>query len=387
MKNFVIIVAAGSGTRSGSEIPKQYVKVAGKSILEHTISVFEQSDKIDGIILVVNADHINFYKDTKSTKQIFFVIGGKTRQESVRNGLEFLSATNPDNVLIHDAARPFVKLQEVEEILKNLGFSSAVELVTYCADTAEYNGAYIDRNNLKFAQTPQGFNFKTILELHRNSSNLNATDENLNATDDISLAKTNGLKVSTIIGDKSNFKITTNDDLNLAKKIINSNYMIRTGFGYDVHQIELENNSKIFLGGISIDSEYKIIAHSDGDVVIHAIVDAILGALSLGDIGHYFPPSEQKWKGVQSSVFLSKCTELLKENHASINNIDVSIVAESPKIKPHIDSMKLRLAEILEISQNQIGIKATTSEKLGFIGRKEGVAAHAVATISVKQGY
>lgn len=379
MSNCVVIVAAGSGKRLGSNIPKQYVQISGKSVLEHTISVFEESNLIDFIVVVVNAEHKTFYKNIKSSKQIFFVDGGATRQESVKNGLEFLESKNPTNVLIHDAARPFIKIGEIEKILTKLDSYEAVELVTSCVDTAEYEGILIEREKLKFAQTPQGFKFKTILEIHRKNSDSNSTD-------DISLAKKNGVRVSAVEGNRSNFKITTAYDLALAKILIESNYMIRTGLGYDVHQIQLKENSKIFLGGVEIDSEYEIIAHSDGDVVIHAIVDAILGSLSLGDIGHYFPPSEQKWKGASSEIFLSKCTELLRQHSATINNIDVSIVAETPKIKPHIEAMKLRLAEILEITQNQIGIKATTSEKLGFIGRKEGVAAHAVATIRVKQG-
>lgn len=380
MKTCVIIVAAGSGERIGGNIPKQYLKISDRSILEHTISAFEISKSIDEIVIAINPDHHQFYKNIKSNKKIYFINGGSTRQESVKNALEFLENKSPEKVLIHDAARPFINSDIIEQIVLELDTHKAVELVSKCVDTVEYDGNYIDRNRLRFAQTPQGFEFKTILKLHRDNTEVQYTD-------DISLTKKEAIKVKSIIGNRSNFKITTIDDFELATTLIDRNYMIRTGFGYDVHQIELKKHSKIYLGGVEMDSDYKIIAHSDGDVVIHAVVDAILGALSLGDIGHYFPPSEQKWKGASSSIFLSKCTELLRENSAFINNIDVSIVAESPKIKPHIDSMKLRLAEILEITQNQVGIKATTSENLGFIGRKEGVAAHAVATIRIKQGY
>lgn len=378
MKTCAIVVAAGNGERMGGSTPKQYIKICDATILEHTIAALEKSELIDSIVVVINPEHLDFYKNITSNKDIYFIAGGKSRQESVKNALNFLKLKTPKNVIVHDAARPFVSLLEIDSVIRGLESHEVVELVAKCYDTVDYDGEILSREKLNFALTPQAFRFQTLCKLHEKY-------EGHKNTDDISLARKEGIEIATIVGSKLNFKITTTEDLNLSGVIMNQNYIIRTGFGYDVHQIELMKDSHVFLGGVKIKSDCKIIAHSDGDVVIHAIVDAILGSMSLGDIGHYFPPSEDEWKGASSSIFLKKCTELLKKNSAHINNIDVSIVAEAPKIKPHIDEMKLKLAEILEISQNQIGIKATTSEKLGFIGRREGVAAHAVATIRVKQ--
>jgi 2-C-methyl-D-erythritol 4-phosphate cytidylyltransferase/2-C-methyl-D-erythritol 2,4-cyclodiphosphate synthase len=375
VKNVVLIVAGGSGSRIGGVVPKQYLNISGKSILRTTVETFLANPQIDSVKVVINKAHEEHYKTAVQGLNLLpHSLGGDNRQRSVYNGLSDLVNVNPSNVLIHDAARPFVSTQIIDNVIEKLKEYEAVDLGITPKDTIKQivpSNCTLDRDSLYCTQTPQGFRFKTILNLHEEYKDLEHTD-------DISLALKANIPVGFVYGEASNIKITTTEDL----KMYNT---ARIGMGFDVHKFDTTEmgNNNIPICGIKIPFDYKVIAHSDGDVGLHALMDSILGAAALDDIGVHFPPSDDKWKDADSCKLLKHANTLLKAKGGIIQNIDITIIAERPRIMGFKDEMKKKISEVLQISQDIINIKATTTEKLGFIGRGEGIAAQAVCSISI----
>lgn len=380
MSNIAIIVAAGSSSRCGLEIAKQYQKINGKSILSFSIEKFQAIREIDDIIIVVNKKDKVFYTPICNQYNISHVVfGGRTRQESVFNALKYLQKSPPKNILIHDAARPFVNERIIKESLNLLKSHNATIPVIPIEDTLKHitpkqTMISVDRDNLYRVQTPQGFDYQLLYSCH-----INKKDKNF--TDDSTILEEMGFNIATFKGSQLNFKITTLDDLLRAQKMHN-NYTTRTGIGFDVHRFASKNeDTYITLGGVAIKSDKKLIAHSDGDVLIHSLVDALLGSIAAGDIGDHFPPTDNKYKNKDSSFFLRETMYLLDQQEAKIINIDGNIICETPKITPHKKQIRKNLANILQIDINKISIKATTTEKLGFTGRSEGIAVQMIVNI------
>jgi 2-C-methyl-D-erythritol 4-phosphate cytidylyltransferase/2-C-methyl-D-erythritol 2,4-cyclodiphosphate synthase len=375
---FGLIVAAGAGTRVGGQRPKQYHLVGGESILSRAIKPFLCHSDITGVVVVISkTDEALFIECCGHLKNVTFVFGGENRQQSVHLGLESLSEHNPDCVLIHDGARPFLPARVINDILLQLETEVCVIPVLQINDSLKRtkNGRIIetiDRTNHLRTQTPQGFRYSSILQAHRDNSQLSLSD-------DAALFEGNGNTLATVDGSDSLFKITYSCDLEKAGKYIAFNYEYRTGIGFDVHKLGPGNN--IILCGIELPHNTALIGHSDADVSFHAITDALLGAMAEGDIGDHFPPTEEQWKDVSSEIFLQKAIELLSTKNGEIVNVDVTIICELPKIKPFKFQMRQNLSEVLQTPLKNISIKATTTEGLGAIGRKEGIATQATVTI------
>ncbi len=374
MKNIALIVAGGNGLRMGDSQPKQYLQINGVSILRRTIERFLSCPSIDAVKVVIAKEHEDLYRSAILGLDLLpFAIGGDTRQESVFNGLKDLAKLNPQHVLIHDAARPFVTNEIIYNVINMLEIYKAVDVGVTPKDTIKLNNSEIstlDRSKLYCTQTPQGFHFETILSLHEHH-------QGFNATDDITLALESGIKVGVASGDYKNIKITTPEDL-----IMNS--VTKVGMGFDVHKFDTETKGEFLVPicGINIPHTHKVLAHSDGDVGIHALMDAMLGTAALGDIGEHFPPTDIKWKDADSCILLAHVDSLIKGKSGKIQNIDVTIICEKPKVLKHKNQMQKKLAQVLKIDENLINIKATTTEKLGFTGRGEGIAAQAICAIT-----
>jgi 2-C-methyl-D-erythritol 4-phosphate cytidylyltransferase/2-C-methyl-D-erythritol 2,4-cyclodiphosphate synthase len=391
-KIIALITACGRGNRfnQGEGIPKQYMPLAGLPMLRHSILAFLNHPQIDEVICVIHPDDIKLYEETvKGLDLLNPVFGGDTRQASIRRGLEELREYNPDKVLIHDGVRPFVSKRIISGILEKLKTHPAVIPAIAVEDTLKKIDDNkiewtLERENLWRAQTPQGFIYEDILNSH-------IAFKDLNFTDDSALNEYAGIPVAIVAGSQNNFKITTEEDYDRAKALLPSliNHVkeeIRCGSGFDVHgfrEIQKHEDSTIKIAGVEIEFNKKIDAHSDGDVAIHALMDALLGAIGAGDIGEHFPPSDNKWRNCDSGEMLKIVLQILQKNSASINNIDLTIIAEEPRISKFKDSMKNQLSAILNITTSRINIKATTCEKLGFIGRKEGIACQAIATLTL----
>lgn len=384
-KIHVLIAAAGSGTRfdDKSEIPKQYQNLAGKPVLRRTVEAFLSIEDISSIQCIINPNHKELYnKATEGLNICNFIEGSNSRKKSITNGLKDIhEVKDEDIILIHDGARPLISRDDILKLIASLNDNQAASLARPVSETlrkGDQNNCseLVSRDNLWAMQTPQAFRYKDILKAHNNA------DANTEHTDDTSLATAIGINVKLIQGSAENIKITTKDDLAMAEKLINKQTITRTGLGYDVHAFDEEGTGPIRIGGIDIDHPRTLKGHSDADVALHAITDAILGAVAQGDIGVHFPPSDDAFKNMDSAVFLEKAVEIAKENGASINNIDLTIICEEPKIGPHGSKMKAQIASIVDIPESTINIKATTSEKLGFTGRKEGIAAQAIATVT-----
>jgi 2-C-methyl-D-erythritol 4-phosphate cytidylyltransferase/2-C-methyl-D-erythritol 2,4-cyclodiphosphate synthase len=305
------------------------------------------------------------------------VVGGATRQDSVRNGLEALASSEPERVLIHDGARPLVPTAVIGRVIEALAVADAVAPVLELADTLRRKSvdgyAMVPRDGLLRAQTPQGFRFAQILEAHRKFAQSAATD-------DFALAEQAGLSLATVPGDQMNLKLTTADDFELAGRLTASVLPdIRTGMGFDVHRFV--KGDHVFLCGVRVPHEFGLEGHSDADAGLHALTDAILGALGSADIGAHFPPTDERWRGAASDVFLSHAASLLRERGGIVAHVDVTLICERPKIAPYREAMRARLADILAIDVSRVSVKATTTEGLGFAGRREGIAAQAVATV------
>jgi len=389
-KIVALITACGRGNRfnRGEGIPKQYLPLAGVSMLRHSIQAFLNHPQISDVICVIHPDDVELYEQTTIGLDLLNpVFGGETRQASIRIGLEELIDYNPSKVLIHDGVRPFVSKRIINGILEKLESHPAVIPAIAVEDTIKKIGDgkiewTLERENLWRAQTPQGFIYQDILNSH-------VAFKDLNFTDDSYHNEYAGIPVAIVPGSQNNFKITTEEDYERAKHMLP--FLIdeyreetRVGTGFDVHgfrAIEEGENNFIRICGAEIEFDKKILAHSDGDVGIHAIIDALLGAIGEGDIGEHFPPSEQKWKNCDSREMLKKVYELIQKSCAIISNIDVTIICEKPKITKYKLKMKEEISSILGISTLKINIKATTTEKLGFIGREEGIACQAVASV------
>jgi 2-C-methyl-D-erythritol 4-phosphate cytidylyltransferase / 2-C-methyl-D-erythritol 2,4-cyclodiphosphate synthase len=381
-----VIVAGGSGLRAGGGKPKQYQLIGGKPVIWWTLKSFLDHPAINHVQVVVGAGHEEMFAEaTKGLSVAPFVTGGVSRQESCRLGLEACARFNPTKVMIHDAARPFVSDDLISNVIFELDHASAVIPGLPVADTIKFApggviNKTIDRASMWFVQTPQGFGFDKILEAHRKVVREDITG----LTDDAAVAEAYGLQVRIIAGEAQNKKLTTAEDVEIAnaemmQKMVSDRPDIRMGQGIDFHVFE--KGKSIVLCGVSIAHTHKLKGHSDADVALHALTDAILGAIGEGDIGTHFPPSDAQWKNAASSIFIEKAMALLLARGGIIANIDITILAEAPKIAPHIAAMKAKLAPLLQISIDRIAIKATTTEKLGAIGRKEGMAAFATATI------
>lgn len=382
----VLIVAAGRGTRLKTTQPKQYLELAGAPILRHALSAFTDHPAINLVQVVISTDDKTTYeKATKdiTTRLLPSVIGGATRQASVLAGLKALVPHNPDLILVHDGARPFVSNDIISRVVEGLAKAKAVTLALPVVDTIkQVNGNKIektlDRAKLMTVQTPQGFDFQALLEAHK------AIPDQALFTDDAAIAEHAGLDVICVEGDRANIKITTQADLEYAhRQITADDKMMQThiGQGFDVHRFGPGN--KLILCGVEIPHTHSLVGHSDADAGLHALTDALLGTIGEGDIGTHFPPSDKAWKDAPSSLFLDKARDLIAERGGTIINADLTLICEAPKIGPHRPAMRAQVAEILKVDISRISIKATTSEGLGFTGRKEGIAAQAIASVSL----
>jgi 2-C-methyl-D-erythritol 4-phosphate cytidylyltransferase/2-C-methyl-D-erythritol 2,4-cyclodiphosphate synthase len=375
-----LIVAAGRGERAGSGLPKQYRKVAGRPLLHWSAETFASHPDIDAIQVVIAPDQAGLFAGCvpQGAAKRQPVIGGATRQESVRNGLQALVETRADFVLIHDAARPLASRALIDRVIGALraGADAAVPLLPV-SDTLrrrENDGVWtpVAREQLHRAQTPQGFRFQPILDAH-------LAYKDRAVTDDMALAELAGLRIEAVTGEESNLKITTPEDFAMAERLLGGASDVRTGMGYDAHRFK--QGDHVWLGGLRIAHDRALEGHSDADAALHALTDAILGALGAGDIGQHFPPSDERWRGAPSSRFLAHAASLVREAGGEILHCDVTIICEAPKIGPHRDAMRARIADILGLDVSRVSVKATTTEGMGFTGRKEGLAAQAVATI------
>jgi 2-C-methyl-D-erythritol 4-phosphate cytidylyltransferase/2-C-methyl-D-erythritol 2,4-cyclodiphosphate synthase len=393
MPNAVIIVAAGRGTRAAgaSQTPKQYVEIGGKAVVTRSIEAFLKHERIQLVQPVIHSGDRELYATATaalhSPKLLAPVAGGRNRQQSVLAGLAALRARDPSKVLIHDAARPFIAAPVIDRVVDALANADAVLAALPVSDTlkAEHEGRVtrtISRNGLWRAQTPQGFRFAAILEAHQAAA-LAARED---FTDDASVAEWHGLDVVLVMGAERNIKLTTREDFELADHLLASRRAIteaRTGTGFDVHAFE--PGDRVMLCGVAVPHDMRLAGHSDADVGLHALTDALLGTIGAGDIGRHFPPGDPEWKGADSSLFLAHTAMLLHKNGARIVNVDVTLICERPKIGPYAPAMRARIGDILGIAASRVSVKATTTEGLGFTGRKEGIAAMASATVEMER--
>lgn len=383
IKTAAIIVAAGRGLRAGAGGPKQYRLIAGKTVISRALTPFCTHDEVFAVQPVVNSDDADIFNaavaglDYRSP-----VNGGATRQASVHAGLEALAGNPPDVVLIHDAARPFVTPAVISRAIVAAGETGAAVPVVPVTDTIKVVGSAghvegtPDRAQLRIAQTPQAFRYSDILAAHRRAASEGRSD----FTDDAALAEWAGLTVATFEGDPANMKLTTPEDFTREEaRLLAQLGDVRTGTGYDVHAFG--DGDHLMLCGVRVPHTRGFLAHSDGDVGLHALVDAILGALADGDIGSHFPPSDDKWKGAASDKFLKYAVERVAARGGRIAHLEVTLICERPKIGPLRDSMRQRISEITGLPLSRVAVKATTSERLGFTGREEGIASTASATI------
>ncbi len=377
-----LIVAAGIGARAGLDVPKQFQPIGGKPMVQHSVKSFSSHSGIDHIWVVVAAGQENQLDSALAPLSSYrLAVGGATRQQSVYNGLMAIrQAGGAKYVLVHDAARPFVSHRVIDRLLDQLKTASAAIPVLPSVDTMVQLQDHrldrtVDRNSLWRVQTPQAFEFSKLVVAHENF----ATDQD--ASDDAQIFKAAGHVVSTIEGEEALKKYTLPADF--GGKGTQSMRQTRTGMGYDVHR--LAAGEQLWLGGVKIDHEMGLAGHSDADVLLHALTDALLGAAAAGDIGDHFPPSDPQWRGAASARFAEFAASLIREKGGVIHNVDMTIICEAPKIKPHRDNMRNSIAQILAIDVDRVSIKATTTEGLGFTGRGEGIAAQAIATISLEE--
>jgi 2-C-methyl-D-erythritol 4-phosphate cytidylyltransferase/2-C-methyl-D-erythritol 2,4-cyclodiphosphate synthase len=374
-----LVVAAGRGTRLGGAMPKQYLPVAGKPVLRHSLETLRRHSGIDQVRVVFNPEDRDLYTAAVAGLDLLPpVAGGAARQDSVRLGLESLAEFVPERVLIHDAARPFLDGATIDRVIAALDEAPGAIPALPVRDTVKRgaNGAIaetLDRANLWRAQTPQGFRYAAILAAH-------AEAKGLDLPDDAAVAERAGIAIQLVAGSEANFKVTTEDDLREAERRVAAGLGdVRTGQGFDVHAFGPGDH--LWLCGVKVPHDRGLIGHSDADAGLHALTDAILGAIGAGDIGMHFPPSDPKWHGAPSDQFLRHSADRVRAQGGTIAHVDVTIVCEQPKIGPHRAAMVARIAEILGLDPSRVSVKATTTEKLGFTGRDEGLAAQAVATV------
>jgi len=374
----ILIVAAGKGIRAGGAVPKQYAPLLGRPMLRRAVEAFAAWP--DALVQVmIGTGQEDLYREAMAGLATRPPAGGgMTRQESVRIGLEGLAAALPDYVLIHDAARPLVSRKLIEAVIAALenGAEAAVPLLPVADTLRKFdNGEWVTvpRAGLLRAQTPQGFRFNEILRAHREHA-----DEDV--TDDMALAELAGLKIVATPGEETNMKITNAEDFATAEMLLAARLgETRTGSGFDVHRFTAGNH--IWLCGLKIPHDHGLEGHSDADAGLHALTDALLGAIGAGDIGQHFPPTDERWRGATSSIFLQHAAGLVREKGGTIVHCDLTLICERPKVGPHREAMRARIAEILQIEVSRVSVKATTTEGMGFTGRREGIAAEAIATV------
>jgi 2-C-methyl-D-erythritol 4-phosphate cytidylyltransferase / 2-C-methyl-D-erythritol 2,4-cyclodiphosphate synthase len=376
-----IVVAAGSGSRAGEGLPKQFRPINGKPMLRHSVEALASHPAIDAIIIVIGEGQETEARLALDGISIdAYVAGGATRRDSVKNGLHHYDKKSEcDNFLIHDAARPFLSAKVIDELIHALdqhdGAVPALPLIDSIARSTD--GSLLSgsesREGLWRIQTPQAFRREAIMTAHA------TWDASQEATDDARMAIAAGFDVALVPGDERLAKYTFPSDFAAEAAHNGTMPLYRTGMGYDVHR--LESGEELWLCGIKIDHEKGLSGHSDADVALHALTDAILGAAALGDIGDHFPPSDPQWRGASSDRFLAYAAKLAGDAGYAIANVDLTIICEVPKIGPHRLAMRERVAQIIEVSLDAVSIKATTTERLGYTGREEGIAAQAVATL------
>lgn len=381
-----VVVAAGRGARAGGDVPKQFWQVGGETVLRRVLSVLLKSPAVGAIQPVIRPEDRTLFETATTgfvdTKLLAAVAGGATRQASVRAGLEALQARSPDIVLIHDAARPFASpalferaaaaAEKTGAAIPGLPVSDTIKSV----DAQGLVGETLPRDALRAIQTPQGFAFAPLLEAHRRAAREGRAD----FTDDAALAEWAGMKVSVFEGEAGNIKLTSADDFARAEAVLMATLGdVRTGTGIDVHAFGPGDH--VMIGGIRMPHGRALSGHSDADVGLHALTDAVLGALADGDIGAHFPPSDPQWKGASSDRFLAFAVARVRARGGVVAHLDLTIVCESPKIGPYREVMRGNIARIAGIDVSRVAVKATTSEKLGFTGRGEGIAAYATATV------
>ncbi len=376
-----LVVAAGRGSRFGARLPKQYAILAGRPVLRHALEAFRRHPGIDAVQAVIHPDDRDIYAAaTQGLGLPDAVAGGATRQDSVRNGLLALAPRAPTRVLIHDGARPLIGAAVIDRVLDGLDQAPGAIAALPVIDTLKRGDAggritaTLERTGLWRAQTPQGFHYPAILAAHDAARGRDLTD-------DAAVAERAGLAVRLVEGAPENIKVTTQEDLMQAERWHSGAevFETRVGQGFDVHRFG--PGDRVMLCGIAIPHDAGLLGHSDADVGLHALTDAILGALGAGDIGDHFPPSDPQWRGADSGLFVRHAAKLVKSRGGAVVHADITLICERPKIGPCRQAMVARVAELLEVGPDRVSIKATTTEELGFTGRREGIAAQAVATI------
>ena len=378
-----LVVAAGTGVRVGGAQPKQYQRVGGKPLLCHSIDALISHPAIHTVQVIIHPDHETLYANAVGTHALPPIHGGAARADSVRAGLHAFAGLSPDYVLIHDAARPFLSHAVIDRLIGALATDVGVVPSLTVHDTTRRitDGLWseVSRDGLLRIQTPQAFPYAMLVDAYTK-----ITDA---PTDEAAVWLANGNTLRYVDGDKNLRKVTTADDMNwAASTLMKATPPTRTavGMGFDVHELMPSGNKGVMrIGGIDIQSTHTLHGHSDADVVLHAIVDALLGTIADGDIGQHFPPGDERWKGADSSVFVTETLHKIHARGGIIQHIDLTIICEAPKMSPHRDAMRERIAALLELPLGHVSVKATTTEQLGFTGRGEGIAAQAVATVSL----
>jgi 2-C-methyl-D-erythritol 4-phosphate cytidylyltransferase/2-C-methyl-D-erythritol 2,4-cyclodiphosphate synthase len=375
MKTVAIIVAAGSGTRAGGSVPKQFAPLAGKPMLAHSVAAMTSHPAVDAVVVVIGEGQEAAFRSV--VDGVDFVVGGASRRESVANGLAALEGA--DRVLIHDAARPFLPHAVIDRLLAALDTQDGAIPGLPVADTlVSASGASVSREGLVRVQTPQAFRYEAIKAAHA------AWPAEQEATDDAQMLRALGRTVAVVEGDAMLEKVTHPADFAAAEARFGAQMRVRTATGYDVHRFA--EGESLWLGGIEVPHSKGLSGHSDADVALHAITDALLGTIGAGDIGMHFPPSDPKWRGAASARFLEHAAGLLAAEGGVIDFIDLTIICEAPKIGPHREAIRASIAAILGLPVGCVSVKATTTERLGFTGRGEGMAAQAIATVRVPIG-
>jgi 2-C-methyl-D-erythritol 4-phosphate cytidylyltransferase / 2-C-methyl-D-erythritol 2,4-cyclodiphosphate synthase len=381
---YALIVAAGRGARFGGAVPKQYRTLGGRAVLHYAVAAFAGHPRIAGVLVTIRAeDRPLFERAVGGLRLLPPVMGGASRQESVRFGLEALACYRPERVLIHDGARPFADAGLIDRVVDALDLAPAAIPCLPLPDTVKRatGGAIrgtLDRSELWRAQTPQGFRFTTILAAHRAAAGRKLTD-------DSAVAEAAGIEPLVVVGSEDNLKLTTPDDFATAVRLLAARQgEVRVGQGFDVHAFG--PGDRLTLCGIELPHGAALVGHSDADVGLHALTDAILGAIGAGDIGLHFPPSDPQWRGAASETFLRHAAALVRARGGAVTHVDVTIICERPRIGPYRTAMVERLAAILGVGLGRVSVKATTTDRLGFVGRGEGIAAQAVATLRLPPG-
>ena len=373
-----LIVAAGSGSRMGDGLPKQYRPLGGKAVLAHAVDALAAHPRIGSVRVVIGQGQEQLAETALSGRDVGpLIVGGAERADSVRAGL---AAIEGDAILVHDAARPFCPPSVVDRLLTALADDVAAVPALPIADTLATAGGDlggpVDRSNLVRVQTPQAFRLNSLTDAYSQWTGPSPTDES-------TVVRGAGLRVALVEGDPALEKLTTAADFVRAEQMLASRLTPRTGLGYDVHAFAGEG--PVMMGGIPIPHERGLAGHSDADVVLHAITDALLGAAALGDIGEHFPPSDPQWKGAASDIFLIHAARLIRSAGGMIDHVDCTVICEEPKVGPYRSAMRANVARILDLPETSVSIKATTTERLGFTGRREGIAAQAVASVRMER--